>query len=146
MFTQVMKCEFCWSHTLTKDVCGCFCCHLVPPINSAVKWKAHITGLLLMALAIVLSVDFLWPILVAQELGNWAATTSRAPYVWKAHIGRGAARCPDGIVCDIATITSQWMPCSLRQYCLTPWLQWNIAFLGRNPLCDEDAWGWILEV
>jgi hypothetical protein len=46
MFTQATKSEFSWSHTLTKDVWGCFYCHLAPSKNRAFNW-ARITGLIL---------------------------------------------------------------------------------------------------
>jgi hypothetical protein len=39
-------------------------------------------------------------------------TTNRAPYGWKAYVGRGAALCPEGIVFNTAVTTS--VPCSLH--------------------------------
>jgi hypothetical protein len=47
MFTWATKSEFSWSHTLTKLVWGCSCCHMTPPINRAVIWEDCIRGLIL---------------------------------------------------------------------------------------------------
>jgi hypothetical protein len=57
-------------------------------------------------------VDFLWSILVPQQLGNETVTTHRAPYGWKAYIWQSVVWCPNGIVCDIAITIS--VPCSVQ--------------------------------
>jgi hypothetical protein len=72
-------------------------------------------------------------------------TTSRAPYGSKAHVRRGGARCPEGIVCNTAITTS--VLCSLRR-CLTPWLRWTSLFCCPRTLLslrEYDAYSWFLE-
>jgi hypothetical protein len=92
------------------------------------------------------SVDFVWSILVPQELGNETVTTSRDPCGWKTYVWQGAAQCLEGIICNTAITSS--LPCSLwhdawhlgfsgPEYCLPPW--------DITPLHDEDTCCWVLE-
>jgi hypothetical protein len=52
-------------------------------------------------------------------------TTSTAPCGWKAYVQRGAAWCPEGIICDTAITTS--VPCRSRHDAS------NLGFGGPEP-------------
>jgi hypothetical protein len=54
------------------------------------------------------------------------------PCGWKTYILRGAARCPEGIVCDTAVTTS--VPCSLRHDAS------HLGLVDQSPVC----WPWTL--
>jgi hypothetical protein len=109
--------------------------------NRVVNWKACFEGF-----RHFFSCKFLVVYVSRTKRANCPNTTRRAPCGWKPYIRGGAARCPEGIVCDTAVTTS--VPCSLH------YDDSHLGFDGPEPFFasqdvtsvrDEVAYGWILE-
>jgi hypothetical protein len=90
-----------WSR-LTKDVWGRFCCHVAPPTNRPVSWRACLAWLRLMAFA-TFSCRFI--VVHVSPTTSWElkVTTHRSSCRWKAYIRHCATRCLEGIVCTLVS-------------------------------------------
>jgi hypothetical protein len=122
-----------------------FCRHMAPPTNRAGNWRACIVGLFSMAFVPVPCISLAVHVSATGtgELNKQSPPAEPHAGGKTAFIRRGAARRPEGIVCNTAVTTS--VPCSLLhgvsdlrlcgpEPCSPPWDVYPLPRRGRPGL------------